>query len=423
MLLMNARIITMSGRTIERGYLDIDPPLIRFVGEGSPDPDWLANYHDQVIDLDGGWIVPGFIDAHCHIGMFTDGISVEGYDANESSNPVTPDMQAIDGLFHDDFCFREALSYGVTSVMTGPGSANVISGTFSLVHTHGRSADEMIIIRTAAMKAALGENPKRTHGRKDRSPVTRMANAAILRDALQKAAYYQRKKNQPFSGQTGESASHEPDARWEALLPVLSGEVILKIHAHRSDDILTAVRIAESFGLRYTLDHCTEGYRVAELLANLYEEGRKPGHGCGEPGKGRLEGIITGPLLSDRSKPELARSCIENPARLAATGIPVAIMTDHPVIPEQYLALSAAAAVRGGLPETDALAAITIKAAEICGVAQSRGTLDAGKIADFSVFSAHPFDYRCQTRMVYIDGKLVWNHTDEKQTERSSCCV
>lgn len=414
LLIHNARLITMAGDQIENGYIWIDPPQIRAVDAGAVPAAVLAAHHGPVIDAASGWVVPGFIDAHCHIGLFNDGLSVEGYDANEQSDPVTPQMLAIDGLFQDDRCFTEALAAGVTTVMTGPGSANVLSGSFALLHTAGRSAGQMLIKSETAIKAALGENPKKTHGKKDRSPMTRMANAAVLREAIQKAQHYRlikaRVANQDDKKQLEPIA---PDARWEALQPLLSGDVPLKIHAHRSDDILTAVRIANEFGLRYTLDHCTEGYLVADLLADEYIRGRQPGHGCGEPGKGRLEGVITGPIISDRSKPELARASIKNPALLAAAGLPMAIMTDHPVIPEQYLPLSAAAAVRGGLTAEQAMAAITIDAARICGIDGDRGSLEPGKRADLTLFSKHPFDYRCRTRIVFIDGLPAWCSPDE----------
>ena len=190
LLIQNARLITMTGDPVCDGYLWIDPPLIRAVGTGTAPPDIVREHQGPVLDVGGGWIVPGFIDAHCHIGLFNDGLSTEGYDANEQSDPVTPQMQAVDGLFQDDRCFAEALAAGVTTVMTGPGSANVLSGTFALLHTAGRTAGQMLIHPGTAVKAALGENPKKTHGKRDRTPMTRMANAAVLREAMQKAQHY-----------------------------------------------------------------------------------------------------------------------------------------------------------------------------------------------------------------------------------------
>jgi imidazolonepropionase-like amidohydrolase len=415
LLLTNAFLHPVSHSAIQRGYLWIDPPVIRAIGSGDPPADLLAVHQGPVVDLAGSHIVPGLIDAHCHIGLFNDGLASEGYDANEHSDPVTPHMQAIDGLFQDDRCFAEALAAGVTTVMTGPGSANVLGGSFAVLHTAGNSFDTMLVRQTAAMKAALGENPKKSYGKRERAPATRMANAAILREALTKAQHYREQLEQKNKDGDAQQTRIEPDARWDALLPVLSGDLPLKIHVHRSDDIQTAIRIAESFGLRYTLDHCTEGYLIVDQLVSAYQSGRQTGHGCGQAGKGRLEGIITGPLLSDRSKPELARSDIRNPGVLTAAGLPVAIMTDHPVIPEQYLSLSAAATVRAGLSEEEALAAITLKAARICGLADERGCLEVDKRADLAVFSAHPFDYRSQTRFVMIDGRQVWTAQDEKQ--------
>jgi imidazolonepropionase-like amidohydrolase len=267
----------------------------------------------------------------------------------------------------------------------------------------------------AAMKAALGENPKRVYGRKDKTPATRMATASLLRDSLAKACHYRDEKKRRDSLPILDPKADVPakDARWEALLPVLSGEKILKIHAHRTDDILTAVRIANEYGLRYTLDHCTEGYLIADLLAAEYQAGRSDGHGCGQPGLGRLEGVVTGPLISDRSKPELNRSTIANPAALAAAGIPVAIMTDHPVIPVQYLPVSAAVAVRAGMTEELALAAITLTAARLCDAADCLGSLEIGKIADVALFSGYPLDFRSQTRLVFSQGQLVYQAGQE----------
>lgn len=419
-LIQNACIWSGSGEKIDRGYLWIDAPAIRSMGAGDPPSDLMSAHQGPVLDANGGWIVPGFIDAHCHIGLFNDGVSLEGYDANESSDPVTPQMQAVDGLFFDDRCFKEALAYGVTTVMTGPGSANVLGGSFALLRTAGRSFDTMLIRDQAAIKAALGENPKKSYGRRDRAPMTRMANAAFLRDALIKAQHYKRQKEQ-HEAQSDEKKGEAPapDTRWEALIPVLGGELPLKIHAHRSDDIQTAIRIAEAFGLRYTLDHCTEGYLIVDQLVQVYKRGREPGHGCGQPGMGRLEGVITGPLLSDRSKPELSRADLRNPGILASAGLPVAIMTDHPVVPEQHLSLSAAATVRAGMSEEQALSAITLNAAKILDLDHERGSLEPGKRADLSIFSCHPFHYQTKTRFVFIDGQLLFQGPGETWPEET----
>lgn len=414
LLIKNATIMTMTGEAPFRGYCLADPPRINAVGPGDAPSDLLKNADVSVVDGEGCWLLPGLIDAHCHVGLFDDGLTDEGDDGNEMTDPVTPHLLAIDGIFQDDVCFREALENGVTTVMTGPGSANVLGGSFALMRTAGRTVDTMAMIQVAAMKAAFGENPKRVYGKKDKSPSTRMATAAVLRESLSKARDYQDSKDRKAADP---NSSFARDARWEAMLPVLSGEMMLKIHAHRTDDILTAIRIANEFGLRYTLDHCTEGYLIADLLAAEYVAGREDGRGSGQPGRGRLEGVITGPLMSDRSKPELNRASIRNPGILSAAGLPVAIMTDHPVIPVQYLPVNAALAVRAGMSEQRALEAVTITAAKLCGADAVLGSIEPGKIADLALFTGHPLDYRSRAVLVVSQGRIAYR--DEQIEVRS----
>lgn len=396
-LIENVKYLEEQGVFIESGFVAWDEQKIIYVGREYPS---TANTDGwEIIDGRGKWLMPGMIDAHCHIGLFDDGLTQEGDDGNEDTDPVTPHMRGIDGVFHEDRCFSEALAAGITSANTGPGSANVLSGSFALVRTAGRVVDEMIISDYSAMKAALGENPKRCHGHgKERMPATRMATAAVLRDSLNRAAWYAEQKRE-------KPRDTEPDARWDALLPVLNGEKLLKFHAHRSDDILTAVRIADEFGLRYTIDHCTEGWLIVDILRELWQRGQNdPLSGSGRKGRGRLEGIITGPLLTDRSKPELKRAELKNPAILSAAGLPVAIMTDHPVIPIQYLPVSAALAVRAGMREDLALRAITSTAADLAGGITDRGRIKVGCVADLVMMDSHPFDFRCQVEQVWLEG-------------------
>jgi imidazolonepropionase-like amidohydrolase len=404
LLIYNALIMTMAGAAHQPGYLLADPPLIHAVGPGEPPPDLAAMDGVTALDAKGGWLLPGLIDAHCHIGIFNDGQSVDFADGNEMTDPISPQLKAIDGVFQDDRCFSEALAAGVTCVMTGPGSANVLAGSFALLQTCGRTVESMAIKPAAAMKAAFGENPKKVYGVKDKTPATRMATAALLRDALEKARHYRQVQEEPASPKV----PPEVNLRWEALLPVLSGDMLLKIHAHRTDDILTAIRIANEFGLRYTLEHCTEGYLIADLLAREYQSGREADHGQGKPGLGRLEGIIAGPLLSDRGKPELSRASARNPAILADAGLPVALMTDHPVLPIQYLPVCAAVAVHAGMHEDQALAAITINAARLCDAADRLGSLEPGKQADMVLFSGHPLDFRSKVLWVICRGDIVY---------------
>lgn len=404
-LIHNARIMPMTGNIIEQGYVEINTPYITTVEKGRPDNDYIRSFPGRVYDAQGGYLLPGMIDAHCHVGLFDDGIAIEGDDGNEKTDPVSPQLQAVDGIFQDDRGFRDALEHGITSVMTGPGSSNVIGGRFAFLRTSGRTVDEMVRQPLAAMKAAFGENPKRAYGQKDKTPATRMATAAVLRQALVQAGNY-RNNRQPHNGSKENKTDF--DMRWEAMLPVISGEMIIKFHAHRTDDILTAVRIANEFGLRYTLDHCTEGYLIADILAREYEAGQQPGHGCGSAGKARLEGIITGPLISVRSKPELGRAELENTAALIRVGLPVAIMTDHPVVPIQYLPVCAAIAQRPGLNQEQVLRSITINAARLCDMHKVLGSIEKGKIADLVVFANHPLDVCATPEIVICDGKAAY---------------
>jgi imidazolonepropionase-like amidohydrolase len=408
--IIHAHLLTQAGPPIKQGYLVIEDDRIAAVGSGEL-PAALEPSLDQTLDAQGACLMPGLIDAHCHVGLFNDGLGKEGEDGNEETDPITPHLLATDGIYSEDRCFAEALAAGVTAVLTGPGSANVLSGQFALLHTQGQRVETMTIQDQVALKAALGENPKTVHGGKDRSPATRMGTAAVLREALQKAGRYRDKIERARASEAaGKTDVDLPDldVRLESLLPVLRGERPVKFHVHRADDIVTAIRIANEFGLRYTLDHCTEGYRIVDILAEEFRQGLASDRGQGQPGKGRLEGIIVGPILSDRSKPELTRADVGNAAALAQAGLPVAIMTDHPVIPIQYLAVNAAVACQAGLPEDLALAAITSVAARLAGIAKTHGTLEPGKQADLALFSAHPFDYRSQALLVWINGQLVY---------------
>ena len=357
MIIYNGVVHPMDGPIIPRGYVAFEGDKITAVG-----PMEELEHEPEGLDAQGGHILPGFIDAHCHLGLFGDSLGFEADDGNESTDPCTPQLRAIDGVNPLDRGFQEAREGGVTTVLTGPGSANPIAGQFLALKTNGRWVDEMVVKAPVAMKFALGENPKSVYNDRKETPVTRMATAAIIRENLSKA---------------------------EALVPVVEGEVPAHFHAHRADDIATAVRLSKEFGLDYVIVHGTEGYKVAELLA--------------------AEGVpvITGPCLTDRSKPELVGQTLENPALLAKAGVKVAICTDHPETPIQYLPLCAAMAVRGGMEEEKALAAITSAAAEIAGIDKRVGTLTPGKDADVVVTSGHPFDWNGRIKAVFIDGKQV----------------
>ena len=368
MRIENAVIHTAAGTVIEKGYVAWENGLIAAVGPMDACPTG-----GEALDARGGHVTPGLVDAHSHLGMFGNALGFEADDGNEATDPCTPQLRAIDGVNPQDLCFQEAWQGGVTTVLTGPGSANPIAGQFAALKTHGAWVDQMIVRAPAAMKLALGENPKSVYNERKETPVTRMGTAAIIRENLQKAVEYGDKL-----GRSDADPDLEPpdfDAKLEALLPVVRGELPVHCHAHRADDIATAVRIAREFGLKLVVIHGTEGYKVAGLLA-----------------KARVP-VITGPSLTDRSKPELAGQTIENPALLRRAGVEVAICTDHPETPEQYLPLCAALAVRGGMEPEDALAAITSAPARIAGIDGRVGSLTPGRDADVVLWSGHPLDF------------------------------
>lgn len=384
MLIQNGVVHPMDGPVIPCGFVAFEGGKITAVG---PMESLKDDYSGPVLDAEGGHILPGFIDAHCHLGLFGNAVGFEGDDGNEDTDPCTPQLRALDGINPLDRCFQEARAGGVTAVLTGPGSANPIAGQFLAMKTTGRWVDEMLLKAPAAMKFALGENPKSTYNERKETPVTRMATAAIIRENLSKALEYQDRQAQAESDPDEDMPDY--DAKLEALQPVVKGKLPAHFHAHRADDIATAVRISKEFGLNYVIVHGTEGHLVAGLLA--------------------AEGVpvITGPCLTDRCKPELAGMTLENPVLLAKAGVKVAICTDHPETPIQYLPLCAAMAVRAGMEEEDALAAITRNAAEIGGIADRVGTLTTGKDADIVVTQGHPLDWNSKITAVFIDGIQV----------------
>ena len=384
MLLKNGIVHSMAGPLIPSGFVAFSGGKITAVGpmDALPPTD-----NGPVLDVAGCHILPGFVDAHCHLGLFGDSLGFEGEDGNESTDPCTPHLRALDAVNPRDRCFQEARLAGVTSVLTGPGSANPIAGQILAMKTTGRWVDEMVLKAPAAMKFALGENPKRVYNAREEGPITRMATAAIIRENLAKAVEYRDKQAKADNDPDADMPDYDP--KLEALLPVVAAALPAHFHAHRSDDIATAVRISQEFGLACTIVHGTEGYLVADLLA-----------AAGIP-------VITGPCLTDRCKPELSGQSQDNPVRLAQAGVKVAICTDHSETPIQYLPLCAAMAVRAGMDPEEALAAITCNAAEIGGIGTRVGTLTPGKDADIVVTQGHPLAWDGKIRAVFVDGVQV----------------
>lgn len=381
MLIKNGKIYTMAGKVYEKGDILISDGKILKVAEE-------INIEDEkVIDAEGAWVIPGMIDAHCHLGGQEAGMGFEGSDINESTDPITPQLRVIDGVNPKDIYFDKAVEAGVTTVMTGPGSANVMGGSFMAMKTYGHSVDAMKILEPAAMKIAFGENPKRVYNGKGKMPRTRMATASLLRQTLIETQNYLNKKIK--AEEKGES--FDINLKMESLIPVLEKKMPLKAHCHRADDILTAIRIAKEFDLPMTLDHCTEGHLIKE---EIMESGFN---------------AIVGPTMSFISKIELQNKSFITAGELIRQGVKVAIMTDHPVIEIQYLPICAGLAGKyGKLSFEDALATITINAAEILGLDNRIGSIEEGKDADIVIMDGNPFDLYSNTLYTVMDGKIVY---------------
>ena len=380
LLIKNGYIKPMVGEDIENGCVLIgDDGKIAAVGA-----ELSAPADCTVIDAEGKLVTPGCVDAHCHIGLDNEGMGWEGRDYNEIVDPLTPQLRAIDSINPLDEAFGLALQGGVTSACTGPGSANVVGGTFVAIKLAGKRVDNMIIKNPLAMKCAFGENPKRCYGQGlKKSPTTRMATAALLRELLFKARNYQQDKD------AGKNPAF--DMKLEAMLPVMRGEIPLKAHAHRADDILTSIRIAKEFGVKLTLDHCTDGAIIADELA--------------------LEGYsaFVGPSLGSKSKIELQNKSFTTPAVLHEAGVPISIITDAPVIPLQYLPMCAGLAVNAGLDEETAWRAITINPAVQTGIGDRVGSLEPGKDGDVVIWAANPLTtVGAESYTTIVDGKVVY---------------
>lgn len=384
-LIRNAYVLPMEGAAYENGYVLVRNGTIAAVGDMSNLP---INSEAEEIDAAGGWVMPGLIDIHSHLGLYEDGLGFEGADGNEDTDPVTPHLRVIDGINPMERAFRESLEAGVTAVVVSPGSANPIGGQLAAIKTWGRRIDDMVIVEPVGIKFAFGENPKSVYHDKEETPVTRMATAALIRENLRKAQEYHDRKRKALENE--EEDLPDFDAKLESLELLIMGKLPAHIHAHRADDIFTALRICKEFGVKPVLVHGTEGHLVADLLA---EEGVP---------------VVSGPYMTDRSKPELQNLTEAAPGLLKTAGVPVAITTDHPEIPVKFLRLAAGVAVQAGMDEMDALRAITIDAAKIAGLDHRIGSLVPGKDADVLVLSGYPFDFRSRVQAVLSSGAIAY---------------
>lgn len=379
-LIKNAKIFTMAGKNYESGCILIENNIIKKVSESISENE---NTDTSVINAAGNWVLPGLIDSHCHIGISEEKTGYEGDDCNETTKPVTPYLKAIDAINPMDAAFHSAIKAGITSVMVGPGSSNVVGGQFTFIKTNGRKVDDMVVLDPAAMKVAFGENPKNNYGNQDSMPSTRMSIGYMLRKELFDAKQYFDRK------QAGDEDFKE-DMKLECWLPVLKKQIPLKAHVHRADDILTAIRIAKLYDLDMTLDHCSEGHFILDEIKE-----------SGFP-------AIVGPDLASRNKTELQYMDIKTAGLLHNAGIKIAIMTDHPVSLIQYLPICAGLAAKEGLGIEEGLKAITINAAEICNVSSRVGSIEAGKDADIAIFSGNPMETFTNCLYTIINGRVVY---------------
>lgn len=382
MRIYNVKIKTMTDiGDIENGFIEYENGIFTKVCAGTP-----ADISENDFDGKGGLLMPGFIDAHTHLGIIENGIDFEGDDCNEATDPFTPHLRVIDGINPLDRCFSEAVSRGITCAVISPGSANPCGGEIIAAKTSGRRIDDMIL-RKIGIKFALGENPKRVYNDRDETPVTRMATAAVIREGLAKAKRYLDDLNE-YENDSENSDMPELDMKNESLVPLLRKEISAHFHCHRADDIFTALRISKEYDINPVIVHATEGHLVADIL-----------------GKENVT-AIAGPLLCDRCKPEMNALELKNVSELVKNGVKTAICTDHTVIPIQYLPTCATLAIKGGLSYEDALKAITSNAAEAAGISDRVGSIEVGKDADFQIYKngENPLDILSEPKIVVADG-------------------
>ncbi|MCC3265510.1 amidohydrolase [Arthrobacter gengyunqii] len=379
--IVNARVVPVTAPPFD-GTVVLADGKIRELGADVTVPEGA-----QVIDAGGQWLLPGLVDAHTHLGVHEEGEGWAGNDTNEMTDPVMAGVRAIDGVNPHDLGFDDALTGGVTAVNINPGSGNPIGGLAVALHTHGRYVEEMVLRSPSGLKSALGENPKRVYSDKKQTPSTRLGTALVIRKAFMDAQNHM-----------GKNDDDDRDPQLEALAMVLRREIPWRQHAHRADDIGTALRLADEFGYDLVLDHGTEAHLLADVLAER-----------GVP-------VLIGPLFTTRSKVELRQRSMENPGKLAAAGVEISIITDHPVVPINFLIYQAALAVKEGLDPETALRAVTINPAKVLGLADRIGSLEPGKDADVVLWSGNPLDVMQRALTVWIGGREVYRYDTETRT-------
>ena len=379
------RVVPIAGEPVDGGTVLVADGRITAVGGDVAIPGGV-----RVIDATGCWVLPGFIEAHGHVGVHEEGEGWAGQDTNEMTEPVTAQVRALDAINPADLGFRDAIAGGVLAVNVNPGSGNPVGGQTAAVKCWGRTVDEMLLRAPSGMKSALGENPKRVYGERKKTPSTRLGTAAVIRGALVDAANYLQRLDSERQKPDGERKPVDRDLKLEALGKVLRREIPWRQHCHRADDIATAIRIAEEFGYDLVIDHGTEAYLLADLIA------------------ARNIPVIIGPLLTSRSKVELRNRSLANPGRLARAGVTIAITTDHPVVPINFLAHQAALSVNEGLDRETALQALTINPARIVGIDDRLGSIEVGKDADLVIWSGDPLDVRSRVERALVGGAQVY---------------
>ncbi len=391
--IVGGRVVPISGEPVDGGTVLVAGGKITAVGAGLAVPDGA-----EVIDAAGRWVLPGFIEAHGHVGVHEEAEGWAGSDTNEMTEPVTAQVRALDAINPADLGFRDAISGGVLAVNVNPGSGNPIGGQTVALKCWGRTVDEMVLREPSGMKSALGENPKRVYGERKKMPSTRLGTAAVIRSAFVDAANYLQKIDAELAKPEGERKPVDRDLKLEALGKVLRREIPWRQHCHRADDIATAMRIAAEFGYQLVIDHGTEAHLLADIIA-----------ANGIP-------VIIGPLLTSRSKVELRNRSIANPGRLARAGITIAITTDHPVVPINFLAHQAALSVKEGLDPETALQALTINPARIAGIDGRLGSIEPGKDADLAIWSGDPLNVLSRVERALIGGEQIYAYAGGEGT-------